>query len=165
MRMRTVTTSFAPSIDDALFVVTLGVLVIAKISGIDALLGGAALSLARDVGENCDPACMLGAIGAAFAAFGAGLTDPWGTRADNREREQWRQKRWDQFLEHHPKFQMDGVGDEGWRERINEWQRQNPYPPKDYVDGLMRFYKVYQAAAEFIGGKERTTSLCACGKA
>ena len=163
--MRTVTTSLAPSIDDALLVVTLGVLVIAKISGTGALVGGAALSLARDVGGNCNPACMLGAIGAAFAAFGAGLTDPWGTRADNREWAQWRQKHWDQYVEHHPKFQMDGVGDEGWRERINEWERQNPYPPNDHVDGLMRFYIVYQAAAEFIGGKERVTSLCNAGKA
>lgn len=37
--------------------------------------------------------------------------------------------------------------------------------PKMTVDGLMRFYKVYQKAATTIGGVEKTTSLAGAGKA
>lgn len=37
--------------------------------------------------------------------------------------------------------------------------------PKMTVDGLMRFYKVYQKASTTIGGVEKTTSLAGAGKA
>ena len=100
---------------------------------------GVALTFARDVGGNCDPACLMGSLGAIFGA--AGLPS-----AGHGAEAGWPGSRSEHTLP------------------LGAPQEQRAHrPPKMHVDGLMRFYKVYQAAAEFIGGKEKVTSLCAGG--
>lgn len=91
-----------------------------------------------DVGNNCDPACMLGALGAAMG-------DPWGRRAAEREWNQYRHRRGEFFRDNPQRADRD------------EWYEQNPRPDVEEPGGdLILFTEMAKDWTEAIFGEVGT---------
>ena len=100
-----------------------------------------------DVGNNCNWACMLGALGAAFGAFGAALGDPWGNRARDRALNQYRHRR-QENARYHPSDKPDPYA---------EWKMPNPYPGGAETPGDANWWTSrIQAAVERVVGEPAT---------
>lgn len=142
---------------------------ISAIPTVALLLGGLTMALSAalvpalagigqgaDVGGNCDFWCLFGSFGAG-AGMGFGFGSGFGS--GSRERRE-----------------SGGRDFEGWKRDWKEYKDSGghgpPPPPPPWLgpgpsdpDWMMKFYKAYKSAADYVGGPEATTSLYAGGKA